>query len=93
MFKKLSLLLLFSAFLIGLTACGNTTGTTPDEFFKVSFFADGGVPEPEAQLIPKGGLINLPEEYLKSASMLILSLGVFVLFLRDSFTKTPAKLY
>ena len=60
--------LLLSAFMLILTTCGGAAGTAPVEFFTVSFFADGGEPEPEAQLIQKGGLITLPEEMTKSGS-------------------------
>jgi len=58
-------LLLLSAFMLSLAVCSNPTGTTPGEFFTVSFAANGGEPEPEAQLIPKGGLISLPEEIFR----------------------------
>ena len=52
--------------MLALAVCGNTTGATPEEFFKVSFASGEGEHEPEAQLIPKGGLISLPEEMTKS---------------------------
>ena len=66
--KKTSVgaLLLLSAFMLALAVCESATGTTPDEFFKVSFAANGGEPEPEVQLVQKGGLISLPEEMTKS---------------------------
>ena len=64
--KCITTLLLLSAFMLTLSTCGSGTGA--GEFFTVSFFADGGEPEPEVQLVPKGGLITLPEEMKKSGN-------------------------
>ena len=54
-----------------LTACKNPAGTLPEEFFKVSFEADGGEPEPEAQLVLKGSLIAEPEAMTRSGLGLV----------------------
>ena len=51
-----------------LTTCKSPTGTLPEEFCKVSFEADGGEPEPEAQLVSKGGLIAEPEAMTRSGN-------------------------
>jgi len=66
--KYLGSILLLSTFMLILAVCGNPAGTTPGEFFTVSFAAYGGEPEPEAQLIPKGGLISLPEDMTRSGN-------------------------
>ena len=51
-----------------LTACKSPMGTSTSEFCKVSFEADGGEPEPEAQLVSKGGLIAEPEAMTRSGN-------------------------
>ena len=61
-FMKNKFCLLSVIVIAALVACSNPSGTILGEFFTVSFAAGGGEPEPEVQLVPKGGLISLPEE-------------------------------
>ena len=49
-------------------ACSSPADTAPEEFFKVSFAANGGEPEPEAQLVPKGGFASEPEAMTRSGN-------------------------
>jgi len=51
-----------------LAECRSPTETVPEEFFTVSFAANGGYPEPEAQLVPKGGFASEPEAMTRSGN-------------------------
>ena len=62
--KWLVVLFILSLFTLLLAGCDMGSG----KFYTVSFEANGGVPEPKAQKVQRGGLLVEPEECLKSAS-------------------------